>query len=539
MRFKESLRFYLAIAQINLSKKTRYDRMLEELHFELLKTDFYQDLRRSIYVMLSSLRSNISSRKVQDINSAISSEYLKLITMQKVASALFQKTEFQKSILLGILFKRKIIYPILPNFEFSGNNLFVGMHERSSMFLLTFYQYALAFSKLIKFTGFILCFLSRDKYFYVLSKFRFNQKYCIDPVWQSTDDNPNHLSESLISWLNENTEQNTQGNDDFEFKSLMKLSDEVSRIKLLSHFLKMCLTRPIRSRNKILGLLQNLDTYLIGYIFLENPPTFKYFLFPNSWYISEPLWNVSLRKLGIEVVFYHYAIWTEPQNPLFDDCVDGFWEISTWNNVWVIDEYQGQEMSKLLSSNYPKISVTGIPIQFKPVQSQLPIRKSVISVFDTHINSRDRYAYGRLDEIGWSDPSLETRFLEVILRVAKRNNLFVVHKKKRKVAPRVLERTDIDALINEYIPTGDYLRLEEVERAESLVLASAIVIAKPISTVALIARQLSVPVCYFDPTGGIAQDDPGLRGIKIVRSEDELDMFVKVTLSKFPQILES
>jgi len=531
MKFKGNLRFYLANAKILLGKTSEYDHQLEDLHFELLKTEFYQEFRQSVFTMLTKLRTEVISKKDNKINYMLTSQYLEMVAMQKIASSLLLRHEFQKTILLGVLFKRKVVYPIFPNFSFSGGQQFIGLHNGASVFLMNTFQTMQAIVKIIRYVLFNFGIISRDEYFKVVAKLQYNQDFCVDPVWGNLGINPNQLNQAFFNWIHQNLETNSSSDDNLEVMDLIRLTSNVSKIKFLNHLIGVIIHTSVTSRKSIKYLLQNLDFYLIGYMFQLNPPNFKYILYPNSWYISEPLWNASLRKLKIEVIFYHYAIWTEPQSSNLETCVDGFWQLSTWNNLWVIDQLQHKEMRELLSDNHPAIKITGVPIQTSSNRHKFPGNRGIVSIFDTHIQPREKYTYGRLDELGWSDSRLETSFLEIVLEVAREYDLFVVHKKKRKKPSRRVENfvSEVSPITRFY--SDAYELVDESERAETLILASDIVIAKPISTVALLARQLSKPVCYLDPTGMISQDDPGLRGIKIARSKNELVEFVADALA--------
>ena len=66
------------------------------------------------------------------------------------------------------------------------------------------------------------------------------------------------------------------------------------------------------------------------------------------------------------------------------------------------------------------------------------------------------------------------------------------------------------------------VKIDDSVSSERLILASTVTVSKPLSTTALVAKSVSKPSLYYDPTKKISRFDPALRGIPILNNKQDL-----------------
>ena len=111
-------------------------------------------------------------------------------------------------------------------------------------------------------------------------------------------------------------------------------------------------------------------------------------MFPSTVLIARPLWSIVLERSGTKVILVNYTAMAELLSPNSTRVIVGIWHLPTWNDTWVVDEYQATEMK--LTSRYTskRLSCVGVPYWRGRIYVQIPrAEKGYIAVFDTHIKS--------------------------------------------------------------------------------------------------------------------------------------------------------
>ena len=94
-----------------------------------------------------------------------------------------------------------------------------------------------------------------------------------------------------------------------------------------------------------------------------------------------------------------------------------------------------------------------------------------------------------------------------------------------------------------WIPVGGFHKINLVDykdtifliddkvSADRLIQSADIIVSKPFSTTALIAKNINKPSIFFDPTSMIWNLDPALRDIPILSNKTQLKSYIIKTLS--------
>jgi polysaccharide biosynthesis PFTS motif protein len=153
----------------------------------------------------------------------------------------------------------------------------------------------------------------------------------------------------------------------------------------------------------------------------------------------------------------------------------------------------------------------------------LPMFKTkTICLFDTILHN-NLYLLGTLNQFGWYKPEIAIEYLSTVLEVASDLDIIVLYKFKRMREESIRNKIHWNAILELTAHYQDIVvKIDDSVSSERLILASTVTVSKPLSTTALIARSVSKPSLYYDPTKKISQFDPALRGISILNSKQDL-----------------
>jgi polysaccharide biosynthesis PFTS motif protein len=240
-----------------------------------------------------------------------------------------------------------------------------------------------------------------------------------------------------------------------------------------------------------------------GVMSRANQINLEKIVFNNSIGSLKPLWARVLEKNGIEIDYFFYSSNAEPRDVDDNLPIDGFWALSTWNNFYVVDGYQKNQLFKELIYKPTKIEFGKI-VWWTDTSILLPsIKKNSICLFDTILHE-NRYTLSTLNQHGWYKSEVAINYLQIVLEAATHHNLVVFYKTKRKKARNASNKKHLDAveiLLEKY--RDIVLLVDDRFSAERLIENATITISKPLSTTAIIATSINKPSFYLDPTGGV------------------------------------
>jgi len=329
---------------------------------------------------------------------------------------------------------------------------------------------------------------------------------------------------------------NNKGNLDlgYEFtysKSLFFQTSIFEEFKNLRWLIQLFLKNIIKSDIK-LSLLANFNEILKAKSINEISDDLELnaVVFNNSIGSIKPIWAVVLERSGVRIDYCFYSSNSEPLDIDGNLPIDGIWALAIWNNYYLCDEYQKLELEKRLLYKYSKIYFDSIP-WWTDVNLTLPLcTKKSICLFDTILNE-ELFTFGVLNQFGWAKSEVASLYLKTVLEVANDLGFEVLYKIKRfKNSKQRNEKYWNTILELMTVYNNIIIQIDDRISAERLILNSSVVISKPLSTTALIAKYLNKPTVYLDPTKMINIADPALRDIMIVSTKQELSNFIATVI---------
>jgi polysaccharide biosynthesis PFTS motif protein len=134
-----------------------------------------------------------------------------------------------------------------------------------------------------------------------------------------------------------------------------------------------------------------------------------------------------------------------------------------------------------------------------------------------------------INDVGYFDERKDLRFLNDLVYVAQRLNVVLLHKPKRNLP--IEERTPRYAsLLQELINHPNYQRIDAEVSPHQLIMEADLVISVPITSTALIAKNLGKPSIYYDSIGKLDSSDPVLRNIELIQNPKDLQEKIRLIL---------
>lgn len=254
-------------------------------------------------------------------------------------------------------------------------------------------------------------------------------------------------------------------------------------------------------------------------------------VFNNSIGSIKPLWAVVLERSDVRIDYCFYACNAEPVDIEGNLPIDGFWAIATWENCYVVDQYQKNQLENQLMHKSTKIIFETTP-WWTDVSISIPLtNKKTISLFDTILHN-NLYIPASINQCGWYKSEVAILYLQTILEVARELDIIVLYKIKRIRDKKIRNKEHWDYIqraLAEY--KENIILINDKISAERLIQGTDITVSKPLSTTAIIAKNIKKPSIFFDPTRMISGSDPALRSIPILSNKEELKSYIIKTLA--------
>jgi len=543
--------FLLFIERISLlvNRKVSQEFAMQKTHSRLLQDHFYLNLRLKLDCALEDIRIKHEDSSDLVIIAKITRKDITLAANQKLILRTIHSLNFKKAIVYSETFGVAIWFPLDREWQDQLSELGLRFNRPICALLLRFFKIFSTIKSALK--------LLRQEFRALRTTFtpvntsgennEKNSRIYFSGFTESNFPNLNYESHNFFDWFAQkipgnylyyhncfrlNTSDHSQTQIHFQDTPVPKIFLK-DRIKSYFTLTVLILRYVFNPQLKVFELFSQVDEILVFLQLSKSTKDWRYefVIFPSTVLIAQPLWSIFLEKSGTKVVLVNYTAMAEPLSPNLAKVVDGIWHLSSWKDTWVVDEHQTSQMkltSKFASKNY---SCVGVPYwSGKIFERPSRAEKGFIAVFDTHIRSNQIFTAGVVDEMGWNEPKLEEIFIDIVLEVATRLNLVVLHKKKRKVPEMQQARVDgiTQRLKYEY---GEYYQaVDESFSAASLIGLSVAVVSKPISTTAFVATEMGKPSIILDPTMNTQSNDPGLRDCKLAYTADQLFQIIKNSL---------
>ena len=532
-----------------MNRKVSQELAMQNTHVKLLQEHFYLHLRLKLDSALEEFRLMHNQAPDLSVFAKISQKDVSLASNQKLILRTIHSLNFNKSIVYSKTFGTTIWFPIDRKWQDHLGNLGLQFNGPICSVLLVFFKIFSTFRSFQKMLGQEFKNLTSDSPQNILiSEQREKNSYIyLSGFTEGNFPDMNYDTHNFLDWFS-----NKVGTDNIfihnciDYKTSRESQSQifyqhtpVPKISLIERWscyliLTTLIIRYVFNPHlRLFDLISQVDETLISLQLSRSLQNWSYSfaMFPSTVLVAQPLWSKFLEKSGTTVVLVNYTAMAEPLSPNLTRMVDGIWHLSSWNDTWVVDEYQASQMKSVSSFSSKNYLCVGVPFWSGRIYNPIPREaRGCIAVFDTHIRSNQTFSAGVVDEMGWNDPILEEIFIKIVLEVATELNLVVLHKRKRKVSQIHQLRVDkiTQKLKAEY---GDsYQPIDESFSANSLIELSIAVVSKPISTTAFVATEMGKPSIILDPTMNTQSNDPGLRDCKLAYTADQLFQIIKNSL---------
>lgn len=243
------------------------------------------------------------------------------------------------------------------------------------------------------------------------------------------------------------------------------------------------------------------------------------YLFHNSGYLFRPIWTYDAEERGARILFYFYSSNIERfKDPNGYNIQPYSWQIITWSNYLVWDEYQADFIERMIG-NDENIEIVG-PIDFHDSDVEIqPLPKHNILVFDVQPH-RDAQYQRHVFVPEYFVPHVVNQFLEDIYALSNKYSLPMVLKRKRHIGNLLNKK--YSTLVDKLARSDNFISIDPDVAAIRLIKEAEIVISFPFTATALIAKAEGKVSIFYDPIGIIQKDDRAAHGIEVITGRLEL-----------------
>ena len=245
-------------------------------------------------------------------------------------------------------------------------------------------------------------------------------------------------------------------------------------------------------------------------------------IIPSSQSWIKSTWHLRFEELGTEVVYVNLSDSSEPSETFDAEFPVNWYGLSQWKNILVCSKNQKRifESTKLNTKTF-SIHVSGVPDWQDTKSKWIDKNITYFSVFDFEPH-KNYYGFSCNNDSGYSNINNTLKFIENISDISQELEFYCVYKSKRQISisKRFSEYTEA---LNYYSKNNKYFMLSDESIAPRRIIRTAkACVQMPFSSTGLIAAELNIPSCFYDPVGLINSDDSGANGIKIVNNSKTL-----------------
>jgi hypothetical protein len=245
-------------------------------------------------------------------------------------------------------------------------------------------------------------------------------------------------------------------------------------------------------------------------------------IIPSSQSWIKSTWHLRFEELGTEVVYVNLSDSSEPSETFDAEFPVNWYALSQWKNILVCSKNQKHIFeSAELNTKTISIHVSGVPDWQDNKNKSIAENIAYFSVFDFEPH-KNYYGFSTNNDSGYSNINNTLKFIESISEISQELEFYCVYKSKRKISisKRFSEYTEA---LNYYAKNNKYFILADESIApRRLIRTARACVHMPFSSTGLIAAELNIPSCFYDPVGLINLDDSGANGAKIVNNSKTL-----------------
>lgn len=249
-------------------------------------------------------------------------------------------------------------------------------------------------------------------------------------------------------------------------------------------------------------------------------------IFSDSHGILRPYWTYALQEKNVKIQYYFFSSYDSPAVVKNEDPRIDFWRLNNWPEIYCVDDYQSEFINRNKISANQKVIIGGFPdFTDFPIELDSAENRYKMLVFDyePRIN---HFGYSSINDAGYHTFESNQLFLNLLYELAIKLNILILHKPKRVYSD--IERKVEYIQFLESLDSNVYRCIHPKVSPRKIIHFSDIVISKPITSTAFIAKESSKVSIFFDPIGKVSKDDPALRNLKLFNTIDSLSKYVEV-----------
>ncbi len=243
------------------------------------------------------------------------------------------------------------------------------------------------------------------------------------------------------------------------------------------------------------------------------------YLFHNSGRIYRPLWTYEAERKGSRIIFYFYStnMGTFKRFEGFPSHV-GSWKIMNWPLYLVWDECQANFLRQVVHG-VANVKIVG-SIWFQSSSAEIAdLPEGSVAVFDVQPHRSSRYQIlGAPEE--YYVPEVANQFLSDIHACIRERGGVMVHKRKRNIGKKLHPK--YAALVKSFDVVPDVISVDPDISPIRVIEGCCAVISMPLTSTALLGRDLGKPSVFYDPCGIVQKDDRFAHGVRVLSGKNEL-----------------
>jgi polysaccharide biosynthesis PFTS motif protein len=250
-----------------------------------------------------------------------------------------------------------------------------------------------------------------------------------------------------------------------------------------------------------------------------------YIFFSEGDGVIRPLWTYVAEKRNRDVTYLFFSNCDTPRIPGNASSNFQTFTCASWTNYWCIDEWQVSSLMSRTGLKRSKFKIMGHPWKSDLI-IEFPIDpRAKIAVLDYEALN-GLFGFGTIHDVGYYDNRKEIEFLSDLVLVASNLDVLVLHKPKRNI-PNEKRTKEYSELLQNLELHPNYKRINSDVSPHRLIEKSNLVISLPLTSTALIAKNLGKETFFYDPIGKIDKNDETLRGIPLIQSRDSLEEIIR------------
>jgi polysaccharide biosynthesis PFTS motif protein len=315
------------------------------------------------------------------------------------------------------------------------------------------------------------------------------------------------------------------------YVSKLKFSNSITKkIKVYKNCIALVINCGFKIPGKFISVFKIIDQIILSEQIRLTPLNRlpDNVIFSDSHGILKPYWANALQEKNVKIQYYFFSSYDSPTVIKDEDPRIDFWKLNTWPEIYCVDAYQASFIDFHKVSRNQKVQIAGFPdFNDYPIQLDNLDSRFRMLVFD-YEPGISHFGYSSINDCGYYNYSSNLLFIKLLYELAKELNVVMMHKPKR-----VYLDSQRDSNYLKYVKSLDsnfYKNIDTRVSPRKIINVADIVISKPLTSTAFIAKESLKKSIYFDPIGKISKKDPALRGVPVLNDINMLRQFIEIQI---------